>query len=180
MGKRAGADPHPSFSPEQAVREQEHDDDDRDVEEELAICRHEIFPRRIRKAEQERGRQRSGDRARSADGDDDEKRHHVAQGVIGFDREKLRADHASERGQSDGKRERQEIEDIGADAERFRHVAVVDRGPQPDAEIGPVEQQPERERGQSAAYDDEDPMRRNHAKADVHRAAEPAAAGEWT
>ena len=83
--------------PSKAAREHADDGDDREVEEELAVFRHQIAAGRVDGAEQQAGDERAGYRARAADRDDDQEGHHVAQRVVGLDRQQFGADHAAER-----------------------------------------------------------------------------------
>ena len=75
----------------------------------------------------------------AADRNDDQEGHHVAQRIIGLDRQQFGADDAAERRQADGNGEADRIDDLGAHAERGGHGGVVDRGAQLHAEGRPLD-----------------------------------------
>src|SRR4051812_8258347 len=151
----------------------DQDDRHQHVDADAAPLGEEDLAEGVDEADQQRGDERTGDRADAADDDDDEADDEHARSHPGIDRRQRRRDHAGERGKGDAAGEDDAVEAPDVDAEAAHHVAVAGAGADHHAEPRPVDHRIERER------DDEARRRREDAVPRVlHQAAEAKAAGE--
>src|SRR6476620_8684516 len=145
-------------APEQALRAENQDSDHDRVDDESADRRHVIFAGYVGDAEKQRRKERSGDRCRATDGDDDQKVDHEFERERRIDIEEGRAERPAETGKAGAHRECQRKYPAHIDAEAARDALIVNGGAQPAAEarLGQHELQADRE--QTAQNDHEQPV----------------------
>ncbi len=112
---------------------------------------------------------RARDGAGSANRNHHKECHHIAQGVIGLDREQLSADHSAKGGETDSQRKTCCVDDLGADAERRRHRRIIHRSAQFDTKGGAFDQIPKPESDGDTAEDGEELVRSDRTETEVDR-----------
>ena len=136
--------------------------------------RQEIPDHRVGNAEGQRDRQRAADVAHAGDRDDDQEVDQVLVGIARVDRQQVGAEAPAERGQRGSQAEAHREHQVDVDADRFRHLAIVDRRADRCAETRALDPGPDGEREDRSHAHQEHAVGGKHADADVNAAGQPA------
>src|SRR5438876_3880040 len=159
-------------SPRQPAREQQQQDDHRDVNDEGSDLRRVIFAGDVEHAEYQRGDQRALNRAGPANRDDEQEVHHVFERERGVEAQHIDPEPAAQPRQARAEGEGQAEHAVDVDAEPRRGLLVVHRRAYLGAETRALDEPSERERDRDDDRDEEEPIRAEIEAENVNLAAQ--------